>query len=427
MDVEFIIINVLGVFFQALILERVFSCMEEERKCNKYLRIAMYGLFVASCSAVTCLVKIPIVQGSVLLLLSICVSFTYNISWFKKASICLGMTILFILSEMLMGLMLSAISSESIESIQGNIIAYTQGVLGSKLIVFFIVLILRRILTKNATKLAKGMYASIIILPIISNLIIFAISEFSYENSNQTLKGLSIAGVVCLIVSNVILMYIIEKYIEGVVQSAEDKTKNNELSQATTYYIELIEKYKFANKKMHDIDNQLLIIKNLAILDRDLYNEEILKVEGLLSEAKNISYSGIIAIDALLNNKFNIASNIGIEIDKKVFIEKIDGSRQMDICLVLGNVLDNAIEECERLIALGLKAKIKLTLNQVKDFVQIEVENSMIKVTNQGSVSKKTKYHHGYGNQIVKELVEKYNGSLIKEIDKNRHNVSILM
>ena len=427
MNSAFIIVNILGVLFQALISERVFSGMEEERKCNKYVRLAVYAMYIVGCSVLISFVKISIVLSSVTVLLTFLIAITYNISWINRVVISISIMITFVLAEILIGLIISLFTHMSISDTQNNVIAYAQGVLGSKLIVFFILSIMRKRFTKNTAKLTKGMYASMMILPIISNFIVFAISQFSYENTNQALSILSIVGVIGLIVSNVILMYIIEKYIKGVVQSAEDKIKNIELSQTTEYYIELVEKYKLTNKKMHDIDNQLLVIKNLAILDRDLYNKEILKVEELLLDTKNISYTGIIAIDALLNSKFSFASSIGIDIDKQVFIEKIGMDRQMDICLILGNVLDNAIEEGERLIAIGLHAKIKLTLNQVKDFLQIEVCNNLLDNTIQENATKKNKYHHGYGNQIVKELVGKYNGSLIKEVDNNSYNISILM
>ena len=91
-----------------------------------------------------------------------------------------------------------------------------------------------------------------------------------------------------------------------------------------------------------------------------------------------------------------------------------------DLCVVLGNMLDNAIEASEKVTDRWINVSIGLR----KNGLVIVVENSfdgIIKKNIHGNIIsiKENKEHHGYGLKSIRKTVEKYDGELVVEIRGN--------
>ena len=85
----------------------------------------------------------------------------------------------------------------------------------------------------------------------------------------------------------------------------------------------------------------------------------------------------------------------------------------VDLCTILTNLLDNAIEACER-CSPEIERKIKLTIRRIHQFIIIKIENSSSTtptIRNEKMMTTKiNKSMHGWGIQNVKSAVEKYHG-----------------
>ena len=86
----------------------------------------------------------------------------------------------------------------------------------------------------------------------------------------------------------------------------------------------------------------------------------------------------------------------------------------LDLCVLLGNLLDNAIEACGKLEK--EKRRIQLSIKLVKNQLFIRTENPFEgKLKWQGSrllTQKTDENNHGIGLENVKRVVEKYHGTL---------------
>ena len=98
-------------------------------------------------------------------------------------------------------------------------------------------------------------------------------------------------------------------------------------------------------------------------------------------------------VNVIILQKKEISENNGIIFDAEVYSPGIDFS-EPDIISLISNLLDNAIEACMR-VNKELTPKIKMT-----------IEPEILKT------SKKDKANHGYGIQIIKEVVKKYKGTI---------------
>jgi hypothetical protein CLOSPO_01726 len=93
----------------------------------------------------------------------------------------------------------------------------------------------------------------------------------------------------------------------------------------------------------------------------------------------------------------------------------------MDITVILGNLLDNALRAIKEVNEHGEESMLHLNLNYTKGRLILRIENSYLNVNLvQGNflTTKKDKKGHGLGLESVKEVLSKYDGVLQITCDK---------
>ncbi len=181
----------------------------------------------------------------------------------------------------------------------------------------------------------------------------------------------------------------------------------------------LIQSYqKELRIQQHDIKNHLTSIKELA---KNQQSYQLSKyIDTLLEDTKSIEAginTGNTIIDAMINSKLYLAT-----CQKTPFYMKIKISEELkinstDLTIILGNLLDNALEACSKLPVNEREVQIEicyehttLTINISNPFNQSEINIREEKVY----TTKKDKTSHGIGINRVQQIVEKYDGSIIE-------------
>ena len=129
----------------------------------------------------------------------------------------------------------------------------------------------------------------------------------------------------------------------------------------------------------------------------------------------------------LLNEKKSEAEHRGILFDietSAVFKLPLEDT---DVCALMGNVLDNAIEACERMTS-G-ERWISVYMKKQQGMFFIEVSNSIDKIPvmkhGQFLTQKGDKELHGYGIKSIKRIVDKYDGTIAFQIEDKMFKVNI--
>ena len=99
--------------------------------------------------------------------------------------------------------------------------------------------------------------------------------------------------------------------------------------------------------------------------------------------------------------KKNIKCYVSVAIPQKLKIN------YGDVGILLGNLLDNAIEACEKTKESFIDLKIKYVKNTI--FISISNSKNSEKV-NIESTSKEDKENHGYGIYNIRNIVRQYGG-----------------
>jgi|GEM_PF-6530363 len=116
------------------------------------------------------------------------------------------------------------------------------------------------------------------------------------------------------------------------------------------------------------------------------------------------------ALNAVLSSKYRLAKQENIDI--KIFFSS-DGAENIsdiDLCAVVSNLLQNAIEACKKTEETEIKS-IKLSANAKADCFVISQTNSSVKPNDGFKTVKSDPENHGIGLSIIEEIVKKYNGS----------------
>lgn len=190
----------------------------------------------------------------------------------------------------------------------------------------------------------------------------------------------------------------------------------------------------YAKKEMKEVilaeqmrlqEEHLMIIKdNQLRLERlkKQYSEETKGFKKLDNEKiyayaetirlTEINYCANKVIDALLHNKITVAKSKNIKVYTQVIAPDNIEISLLDLISLFSNLLDNAIEASEK----SSKPYIILECYPIKNYLVIKIINSKLKsgkINLKNAISsKKDAANHGLGLQIIKNIVEKYEGDI---------------
>lgn len=171
----------------------------------------------------------------------------------------------------------------------------------------------------------------------------------------------------------------------------------------------------------HDLNNHFNILHNF--LSKNDAKSALIYLNKIYLPIKNLSkavWTGIDVIDVIINSKLTLAKEHNIHVDINVEFPSNTGIEPHDICIILSNLLDNAVEACLNMEESGQK-KIQFTMRHINSFLIIKIINpytSAPKIVNEFiSTTKQDKLLHGWGLKSANTAINKYNGTLNYEIN----------
>lgn len=128
-----------------------------------------------------------------------------------------------------------------------------------------------------------------------------------------------------------------------------------------------------------------------------------------LDTVDTVIKTGNVMADAILNSKLNTAAKLNINLNVKANIPENIILSDVELCSLLGNMLDNAVEACSRLPE--EERFIRIYIGRLKGQLYISVQNSAGKLRREKGVFLSTKEgEHGYGLFRIDRVAKKYGG-----------------
>ena len=171
--------------------------------------------------------------------------------------------------------------------------------------------------------------------------------------------------------------------------------------------------YKDQRKLTHDFQNQLSVICGMA--EREAPDSELLAfVQTVLKNSTSQSLvvkTGRLAADVLLSQKYHLARSKGISFSLQLDDLTHFGLKDEHLVVVLANLIDNAIEACEK-IDNGKSKKMMLVMKVEEESSFLYIENTTafpVKILdNQVVLPAKQSAEHGYGLKNATAILNSY-------------------
>lgn len=180
-------------------------------------------------------------------------------------------------------------------------------------------------------------------------------------------------------------------------------------------FLELEASHNTIRQQVHDFKNHLLTLRGMLERDENAkqYVNELLQVSY---ENAQYSHCGNRAIDSIINCKFAEAKRLGISFSHRVMLSSELYLSSVDICAVLANQLDNALEACAKLSEKEEK-NVKVEIWQKESFVFFKVtntcrENPFNSKKELVSTKNDPSGLHGYGIKNITKTAESYGGTV---------------
>lgn len=176
------------------------------------------------------------------------------------------------------------------------------------------------------------------------------------------------------------------------------------------YYREIEAGNKKVQEIKHDLKNRLIAFYAIEKANVD-FKKEFQKIIGELDEGEKTIYTANIIVNTILNNKLRNAQKRHIATEASVLVPKQMNLDYSAAGILLGNLLDNAIEACEKIEA--SKRWIAVNIIYKEHTLILKICNSKeIKKANIALSSKRHYKQSGIGIHSVTRVVEKYNGTI---------------
>lgn len=226
----------------------------------------------------------------------------------------------------------------------------------------------------------------------------------------------------------------------------EDLSEKFELQKQQSIFQKEIDLYKnqmeereetFSNirKIKHDINNYFICLDNYLKKGdvekaRKYINYMLMGKDNVQPLEYNIS-TGNSVVDILLHYKVNMMRKYHIKLETHIEIPNELNIDDIDICVIVGNCIDNAIEALKELEENYLKI-IHIDIIYRKSVLIIKIVNPFTgerKKDYKGNyISTKSDYeNHGIGLYSVKKIIEKYNGLLTFQEEENKFVVQMFL
>lgn len=314
-----------------------------------------------------------------------------------------------------------------IETISGNILLTycceftdlqalgTLGSFTSKIVFMIAITALKRVFTKDEIKELPVRYSFMLVLiPIGSIYIMNNIFMLGHRLHSNRANIQSAVTAVILLGVNVLVFYIYIKLADDLQLRRMTSVYEQQLDLCERHQQERELSILQLRDVRHNMKNNLVSI--LAYAENG-DNEKIIRfVNEIMEEGgiktSTVTNSGNIVIDSLIGYWYVEAKKVGIDFSVNLNIPMEMPFRGADICLILGNLLENAVEAAQK--AEG-KKYIRLHMKYDKNNLLLFVENNykgvLIKTKDKRLKSTKTDAgNHGVGLSSVYRIAAKYHG-----------------
>lgn len=267
---------------------------------------------------------------------------------------------------------------------------------------FIIMCLLGKILKKSNRKVRVKESYSLIILSVPFLLVLAGLHASLPKVQESGIRGWFLICAIGVFIAFVFTVLYVQRYLEILDRSKEEEQAISELKIKNEYYLQKLQEEERVKEIYHDLKNYFLLSED------DKISEEIRKK---LKMYERFYETGNDFLNIVLAEKIRKAYEMGIQIECHVDFTKGSFMTPLDISTIFGNLLDNALEEMEKVPK--KERYIFLNVGVKRSFLILRIKNSMSELKKgKLETTKWNQSYHGYGLKNVQRCVKNYGGEI---------------
>lgn len=236
---------------------------------------------------------------------------------------------------------------------------------------------------------------------------------------------LSVGGIFLI---NIVILYVYNQICEIYKRLINQEIVNLKIKTGNHYYDNLEKSQNEIRKINHNMKNELLTVLGLLKAHKNVEAE--LMLEDTLSAIKSTEiqkYTPNNVLNYLLTEKIRAADESNICVNVHSLIPDHFSLNNDVIAIIFGNLLDNAIEACEKITEAEKMIDINIKYHQKQLYIEISNDINLKSFNNSLKSTKKNGKNHGFGLESVKQIVNGYSGIFNTRTEKNRFFVNVIL
>ena len=196
-----------------------------------------------------------------------------------------------------------------------------------------------------------------------------------------------------------------------------------------THYDEVENMYRQIRGWRHDYRNHIQVMKVYAANgDMEAIKEYLDKLDTDLSTVDTVIKTGNSMADAILNSKISLARSRHIEVKADAHIPFRLKTSEIDLCVIIGNLFDNAIEASLSLPEEQRLIRVYMDMKNTQLYISFTNFTSGKKLKKQGGRFSTTKGDgHGFGLVRIDNIIERLGGYISRNSEDGAFTTEILI
>ena len=272
-------------------------------------------------------------------------------------------------------------------------------------------------------------YIILYLVTISSLILVGSIQTFSELEEYEDLQIYGVFAVMaCCTFVVVTLMQIVVLSQNAHIKKSNDMYKEH-MALQKQYYEHMLLQYEELRKFRHDVKNHMLALNSMCTSeDNSQIKKYLSQLTNEVSSKKPVEYTGNRELDAVIAPFVLEAESKNIKVQFKGRVSDNVAIDMFDMCTIISNLLNNAIEACEKIQEDKRIIGFEIAGYNSQIFISVSNSYDMESIINQKQkfiTTKEDKLNHGIGLENVRRTVKKYDGDMRISQENERFIVSI--
>lgn len=272
-------------------------------------------------------------------------------------------------------------------------------------------------------------YIILYLVTISSLILVGSIQIFSELEEYEDLQIYGVFAVMaCCTLVVVTLMQIVVLSQNAYIKKSNDMYKEH-MALQKQHYEHMLLQYEELRKFCHDVKNHMLALNSMCTSeDNSQIKKYLSQLTNEVSSKKPVEYTGNRELDAVIAPFVLEAESKNIKVQFKGRVSDNVAIDMFDMCTIISNLLNNAIEACEKIQEDKRIIEFEIAGYNSQIFISVSNSYDMESIINQKQkfiTTKEDKQNHGIGLENVRRTVKKYDGDMRISQENERFIVTI--